>query len=203
MRRKEKEDALKYLMFLTKKQCGRIKGRSCAGGRKQRTNTHCDDASSPTVSIAALLLSCVINAKENRDVATLDVPNAFMQANMDKLINMKIEGSMTEIPMKIKPALYQKHLRSVGGNPLLYVRLKKALYGTMRAALLFRENLSDTLQEWGFEINTYDWCMVNKEIDGSQCTIVWHVDDLKISHAKNEVVTALINRVQDKYGKKQ
>eukprot|EP00957_Ditylum_brightwellii_P033500 2538705-Ditylum_brightwellii.AAC.1 len=73
----------------------------------------------------------------------------------------------------------------------------------MRAALLFWENLSDTLQEWGFKINLYNWCVANKEIEGSQCTIVWHVDDLKISHVNSEVVTELINKIQDKYGKEK
>eukprot|EP00957_Ditylum_brightwellii_P091578 6972863-Ditylum_brightwellii.AAC.1 len=69
----------------------------------------------------------------------------FMQADMDKLVNMKIEGSMAELLIKIKPALYRKHLRTERGKPVLYVRLKKVLYGTMRAALLFWENLSNTL----------------------------------------------------------
>eukprot|EP00957_Ditylum_brightwellii_P151234 11515396-Ditylum_brightwellii.AAC.1 len=80
-----KRDALQYLMFLSKKQCGRIKARGCADGRKHQKHTHHDNASLPTVPTAALLLSCVINAKEKRDVATLDVPNAFMQADMDGL----------------------------------------------------------------------------------------------------------------------
>eukprot|EP00957_Ditylum_brightwellii_P124420 9482441-Ditylum_brightwellii.AAC.1 len=85
MTQQSKRDALQYLMVLSKKQCRRIKARGCADRRKQRKHTHRDDASSPTVSTAALLLSCVIDAKEKRDVATLDVPNAFMQADMDDL----------------------------------------------------------------------------------------------------------------------
>eukprot|EP00957_Ditylum_brightwellii_P116599 8894374-Ditylum_brightwellii.AAC.1 len=64
MTQQTKRNALQYLMFLSKKQCGRIKARGCADGRKQQNHTHRDDASSPTVSTAALLLSCVINAKE-------------------------------------------------------------------------------------------------------------------------------------------
>jgi hypothetical protein len=32
----------------------------------------------------------------------------------------------------------------------------------------------------------------NKMIDGKQCTIVWHVDDLKISHVKEKVKTIII-----------
>ena len=40
--------------------------------------------------------------------------------------------------------------------------------------------LSDKLVSWGFTINPYDQCVANKQINGKQCTIVWHVDDLKI-----------------------
>jgi len=36
---------------------------------------------------------------------------------------------------------------------------KKALYGTLQAALLFWKLLSTTLQEWGFKINEYDQCV--------------------------------------------
>jgi hypothetical protein len=33
--------------------------------------------------VEALLLTCAIDAKEGRDVATVDIPGAFMQAYMD------------------------------------------------------------------------------------------------------------------------
>eukprot|EP00957_Ditylum_brightwellii_P137536 10485234-Ditylum_brightwellii.AAC.1 len=84
---------------------------------------------------------------------------------------MKIEGSMAELLVKIDPKMYRKHLRTEKGKSILYVRLQKALYGTMKAALLFWENLANALHEWGFEINPYDWCVANKEINRSQCTV--------------------------------
>eukprot|EP00957_Ditylum_brightwellii_P042630 3228412-Ditylum_brightwellii.AAC.1 len=93
-------------MLLSKKRCGRIKARGCADWRKQQKYTHHDDASSPIVSTTALLLSCVINTKEKRDVATLDVLNTFMQVDMDDLVNMKIKGSMAELLVKIDPKMY-------------------------------------------------------------------------------------------------
>jgi len=65
-------------------------------------------------------------------------------------------------------------------KPMLYVKLRKALYRTLQAALLFWKLLSNTLKEWGFKINEYDQCVANKTINGKQCTIVWHVDDLNI-----------------------
>ena len=41
----------------------------------------------------------------------------------------------------------------------------------------------------GFEINPYFLCIANQIINGSQCTVVWHVDDLKILHVDACVVT--------------
>ena len=93
----------------------------------------------------------------------------------------------------LDPKLYCKYIWENGkGKPMLYVRLKKALYGTLQAALLFWRLLSDTLQEWGFKLNPYDKCVANKKIHGKQCTIIWHVYDLKISHVEKKVVDDII-----------
>eukprot|EP00957_Ditylum_brightwellii_P022285 1681679-Ditylum_brightwellii.AAC.1 len=70
----EKKKLLQYLMFLTKKRCGRIKGQRCADRRKQCSYIPKDDTSAPTVAIESLMLSCFIDAKEGRDVATVDIP---------------------------------------------------------------------------------------------------------------------------------
>jgi hypothetical protein len=76
-------------MFLTKKRCGRVKARGCADGRKQRETTSKEDASARTVAIELVMLSATIDAMEERDVATLDIPGAFMQADIDKVIHVK------------------------------------------------------------------------------------------------------------------
>jgi hypothetical protein len=80
------------------------------------------------------------------------------------------------------------------------VKLKKALYGTLQAALLFWQNLSSQLEELGFVINPYDFCVANKMIDGLQCTIVWHVDDFKIPHVATKVVTTMLDLLDAWYG---
>ena len=41
--------------------------------------------------------------------------------------------------------------------------------------------------------------MVNKTIQGKQCTIVWWVDDLKVSHVQKEVINGIIEWLKDKY----
>ena len=43
--------------------------------------------------------------------------------------------------------------------------------------------------------------MANKTVDRKQMTVVWHVDDLKISHENVDTVDALINKLRERYGK--
>lgn len=66
--------------------------------------------------------------------------------------------------------------------------------------MLFWRDLSDKLKKWGFKINLYDWCVANKQIQGSQYTIVWHVNDLKILHRDPNAVTKIIEQLSNKYG---
>jgi hypothetical protein len=66
-------------MFLKEKRDGSLKGRTVAGGNKQRDYISKEDASSPTIATEAVLLSCIIDAKEGRDVAVINIPNAFIQ----------------------------------------------------------------------------------------------------------------------------
>ena len=71
---------------------------------------------------------------------------------------------------------------------MLYVCLYKALYGMLRAALLFYKRLRSDLEDRGFVVNPYDPCVANNMVDGLQITVCWHVDDLKISHRDEEMV---------------
>jgi hypothetical protein len=85
---------------------------------------------------------------------------------------------------------------------VLFARLNKALYGTLRAAPLFWKKLTMPLREWGFQINPYHTCMANTQIDGLQYTIIWQVNDLKISHQDPEVVTSVVKKLTKIFGNK-
>ena len=77
--------AMESLMLLTEKRDGRIKGRTVADGSKQRTWMSKDEAASPTVALESLFLTAIIDAKEHREVAVVDLPNAFIQTENEKL----------------------------------------------------------------------------------------------------------------------
>ena len=65
------------------------------------------------------------------------------------------------------PEKYGTFVIMENGKPVIYVRLNKALYGTVQASMLFWKDLKKEPKKWGFKINPYDECVVNMEIDGS------------------------------------
>ena len=91
------------------------------------------------------MISCTIDTKEGRDVATVDIPGSFMQADMDETVHVRLEGTMAELLIKMDPKLYRQYVCNKRVNTVLYVNLLKALYGTLRSALLFWKLLSKKL----------------------------------------------------------
>ena len=69
----------------------------------------------------------------------------------------------------------------------------------MKAALLFYLKFVKNLKSIGFVLNPYDPCTANKIVDGAQLTVVWHVDDLKVSHVDAGVVTRMSVWLQNTY----
>jgi hypothetical protein len=196
----DRKKALRAITLVQEKRCGKIKGRTVADGSTQRAYINAEEAASPTVSIEALMITSAIDASERRDVATADISGAFLQADIDELVLVMFEGVMVDLLIKTDP-IYEKFIHvTKSGKKILYVKLTKAMYGCMKAARLFYENLSTYLLKIGFTINEYDICTANKIINGKQCTIVWHVDDLKISHVDPNVVTTIIKQLELKYG---
>jgi hypothetical protein len=78
----QKKGALESLMFLKEKRDGTIKGRTCADGRKQRETAEPGTATSPTVSLESVLINSTIEAYEGREVAVVDIPGAYLSADM-------------------------------------------------------------------------------------------------------------------------
>jgi hypothetical protein len=81
----------------------------------------------------------------------------------------------------------------------MYVKLQKALYGCLRNALLFYENLVGDLKSQGFELNLYDPCVVNTLLKGEQFTLTRHVDDIKMSHKDSNEITKVIDWLKGIY----
>ena len=100
-------------MYLKEKRDGRLKGRGCADGRSQRDYIPKTETSSPTATLLGLILTCLIDAFEGRDVATLDIPGAFLQTRHPKNeddVHVILDGRMAELLAKIALETYQKYV---------------------------------------------------------------------------------------------
>jgi hypothetical protein len=96
----QRQTVLEYHMFLKLKRDGKIKGRTVDGGNKQCDYISKEDASSPTVATKSVLLSCIIDAEEHRDVAVVDTPKAFVQTRVENekdIAFIKIRGILVDI----------------------------------------------------------------------------------------------------------
>ena len=199
----QKGSVLESHMFLKEKRDGKIKGRTVAGGNKQRDFISKEDASSPTVATESVLLTCIVDAEEGRDVAVVDIPNAFIQTRIEDEKDMaiiRIRGVLVDMLLEIAPDVYKPFVTTdKKGVKQLIVQCLNAIYGTMVASLLYYRKFSKSLTDEGFEFNPYDPCVANKMIKGKQMTICFHVDDCKLSHVSTKVMDKTIKWLKREY----
>ena len=69
----------------------------------------------------------------------------------------------------------------------------------MVASLLYYKKFVKTLFREGFEINPYDCCVANRMVKGKQQTILWHVDDCKLSCFHTKANDKLIEAIRKEY----
>ena len=145
----------------------------CADGRKQRDDWTKQDTTSPTMSMEAVFITAVIKAHEGRDVACFDIPGAFLHADSDEDITMILKGRLAELMVQVTPNLYRKYISiDRKETAVLYVKMQKAIYELLRSALLFYKKLVIDLEGNRFVLNPYDPCVANKEVNGSQMTVL-------------------------------
>ena len=94
-----------------------LKRRTCTNGRKQCSHVKKKDAASPIVSLEAVLLTCVMEAKEERDIAIINISNTFVQTDWtgDKVI-MKLRGRLAELIVRTSPGLYSEYITMENGK---------------------------------------------------------------------------------------
>jgi hypothetical protein len=84
-----------------------------------------------------------LRQKEERDVMTCNIPNAFIQAYLPKKepgedrVVMKITGVLVDILVNINPESYGPAVVLESQKKVIYVEVLKAIYGMLEAALLW------------------------------------------------------------------
>jgi hypothetical protein len=177
----------------------KFKSRIVAGGHLQDRNVY-DNGSSPTACTTSVFIVAAIAAKENRAVATIDFPGAFLNSDMpldgDHVVFMRINKYLTNVLTSLDPA-YKKF---VNANGTCVVKLKKALYGCVESAKLWYDKLSADLTKLGYKRNNTDICVFNRtESNNKQTTLVIHVDDMMITTSDDKNLDKIITEIENLY----
>lgn len=109
---------------------------------KHRASIANERATSPTLAAEAAFLAAVIDALVGREVAVIDVPGAFLQAEIYELDHVKCTGTMVELLLEIDWEMYGPCVTMEHGERSIYSEVLEALYGTLRVARLVWEKLS-------------------------------------------------------------
>jgi hypothetical protein len=138
---------------------------------------------------------------------TCNIPNAFIQGYLPKKepgedrVVMKITGVLVDMLVDINPESYGPAVVLQNQKKVLHVEVMKAIYGMLKAVLLWYKTFRKDLEDNGFIFNPYNPCVANKKVQGLQQTIVFHVDDLKSSHKSKLVNNKFEKWLNSMYGK--
>jgi hypothetical protein len=189
------EKALHIHCFVIEKRDGRIKARAVADGRTQMRYSE-EETYSPTVKLESLMLNSLIDAFEQRHVATVDIKGAFLKAKVPEELELivKMGGELAQMMCELDPLL------ECDAQGYLYMQCEKALYGHIEAARLFYDDLNESLTaKMKFERNRYDPCVYNRQTKDGRVTIRVHVDDLKISSRSRKQLMETIQQLRNIY----
>jgi hypothetical protein len=126
----ERRNVLTLLMFLTGKCSGELKAWVCANGSTQCTHIAKEEATAPTVTSDTIFIQSIIFAHKGCDIATCDIPSAFLQVDNSDCVLICLDGILAELMVKVGPFMYRKYVTSnTKGKPVLYVQLEKAVNG--------------------------------------------------------------------------
>jgi hypothetical protein len=111
----QKEHTLEFHIFIEEKQDGKINAKKVVGGNKQQDYITKEDDSSPTALAEAVMLTCMINALKDQDIAVIDTPNAFVQTVVkyeEHRVIARIKGPLVDILVSIAPDVYGPYVSS-------------------------------------------------------------------------------------------
>ena len=200
---KKKNRALPMLVFMIVKRNGIIKSYRVANGKNQRMHHNRNEFTSPILDFYAVKYACAVAAKEERDVATLDLLSFFSQTKAekdDKMIMVKFTRALALLLIECN-SKQKRHLRRENEKWVIYARCSKIICGAINAALIAYKKLARYLRKWKFKMNLCNPCVQNTIILGSQLTLLFYVDDALLTYKLAIEVTNHIKFLDDVHSK--
>ena len=120
---------------------------------------------------------------------------------MPKDDNKTVFVKLNKFESKVLATIDSTYKKFINKNGCIIVKLNKALYGCIESARLWYDKLSTELLNIGFVKNKVDPCVFNRtEVsDGTQTTLLLHVDDMFITSQNEDILTNVIKEIGNNY----
>jgi hypothetical protein len=183
------------------------KSRLCGRGFSMIKGVDYDDTFSPvakmvTVRILLTLIACYV-----LETASLDVKTAFLNAKMDKPVEMFPPSNLAELlnMLLLDPTItsddrqeIRRQLAALDNDGILL--LLKALYGTKEAGRLWYMDIDAFLKTEGFKPNAADRCFYILVInDHEYVLLLLYVDDIILAATSRALVRKYVEIIGRKY----
>ena len=116
----QSRNALASINLIKEKRGGGIKGRSVADGTKHKSFYNKYDINYPTVSTDSLLMTLMIDARERREIGTSDMPGAYLQADMEDFVILRMVGASVDYLCKVNGE-YKQFVTEGRGKKVIYL----------------------------------------------------------------------------------
>ena len=192
---------IKPVNLIKEKRNGGIKGRECADGSwKFRYLKYDKTVLSPIESLEALFVTLVVDAHEGRDVIAFNATGEFLHAEILKDKNVHaIARWIIQYMVWCQPTISKVYHLGKGKKSSIFACNPIHLW-MHRGITIMVWFVKNTLEETGFKLNSYERCVLNKEMDGKKCTVAWYVDNNNISHMKSVVNETIIEYLKKHFG---
>ena len=138
----------------------------------------------------------MIYAKEERNVAVIDIKNDVIQTRIEHEKYMSIitiRRILVDMPLDIVSDVYGLYVTTdrKGINQLI-TQCMNAINGTILVSLMYYCKFCKMLKWNKFKMNPYDPCVANILVNGLQQYILFHVDNCKLGHKDTMVNDSFI-----------
>jgi hypothetical protein len=101
---------LELLMNIVDKRNGQVRIHAIADGSKEwhQLRYKKEDGTSSTIATDSIMITATIDAHERQDIATVNIPGAFLHAYNDKDTFMLLRRRLTKLMVQVDPTLYRK-----------------------------------------------------------------------------------------------
>ena len=169
----------KWAFRVTREDDGSIKYRAriVAKGFSEIRGVDYWETYAPTVASKAVQALLHIAASEDWEIRSLDIGNAYLEAELDTVIYMKVPTA------------------TAGGEDTI-VKLKKSLYGLKQSGDLWNKRIHSILEQLGFSRTYSDPCIYVRTTGKNRTYMALYVDDLLITGSSNELILQLENDIE-------